>query len=192
VHAAAVSRESTLAALVAPLQARQDPWSLNAGQISALQAASSGITALDAHVQSTCYSTVAQFRSDASPLWTTYRVYWLRVPQTHGILAADRLADAQTRLANVETRLAAHVGTNVKAQSDLTAMNQALAAARQALGTPPTAPPDIAALPTLAPAVDMSADIAAMEAARTSLTSVRASLVEARTSGLAVVTDLGG
>jgi len=191
VHAAAVRREATLGILVAKLQARRDPWTMNAGQISTLQAASSGISALDSKVQSTCYPDAAALRADATTLFTGYRVYWLRVPQTHGIEAADRLAEARTRLGDVATRLAAHVGTNPKAQSDLASMNQALAGADAVLGTPPTPGAHISALVSLAPAADMTSDVAAMEAARADLLAVRGSLVQARVDGLAVLTDLG-
>ena len=191
VHLAATGREATLAALVAKLQARQDPWSLNGPQISALQAASSAISALDAHVQSTCYATRDAFRTDATPLWTNYRVYWLRVPQTHVIEAADRLSDASSHLSTVATKLATHVAGNTKAQTDLAAMNAAIAAAVAKIGTPPTPTPNIAAVPSLAPAVDMTADVAALEAARGDLMSARSSLEQAHADGLAVIADLG-
>lgn len=164
---------------------------MNAGQMSALQNASAGIVALDARIQSTCYSSAAALPADASTLFTSYRVYWLRVPQTHGIEAADRLAEARTRLGAVATKLAGHVSGNPKAQTDLAAMNRALSAADAALGTPPTPTAHIAALPALAPAADMTADVAAMVAARADLVSVRGSLVQARVDGLAVVADLG-
>jgi len=190
VHAAAVKREATLARLVSTLQARRDPWSMNAGQIGALLSASSGITALDGQVQSTCYATIADFRADATKLFTDYRVYWLRVPQTHGIEAADWFADARTRLGAVAAKLASHVGTNGQAKTDLAAMNHALATADSKLGTPPNPAPDIAQLPKLAPAVDMTADVAAMEAARSDLKATRAALVEARADALKVVADL--
>jgi hypothetical protein len=192
VHAAATGREASLSALVAALQARPDPWSINAGQVNVLQGASSGISTLDAHVQSTCYPTAAPLRADATPLWTTYRVYWLRVPQTHAIQAADRLAEARARLGTAATRLSTHVGSNTKAQADLAAMNQALAAADAQLGVPPAPAAPIAALTTLAPAVDMTADVAAVETARTALLAARTSLVQARADGLAVIADLGG
>jgi hypothetical protein len=190
VHTAAAKREATVARLISSLQDRRDPWSMNAGQISALQSASAGITALDAQIQSTCYATVADFRSDATKLFTNYRVYWLRVPQTHGIEAADWLGEARTRLGAVATKLASHVGTNAQAKTDLAAMNQALAAADAKLGTPPKPSADIAKLPTLAPAADMTADVAAMEAARSDLKATRAQLAEARADALKVIADL--
>ena len=191
VHAAATRREVTLSRLLATLQARRDPWAMNGGQIGALQAASAGITALDDHVQTTCYSDASVLRADATTLFTNYRVYWLRVPQTHGIQAADRLAEARSRLGEVATRLAGHVDANTQARTDLAAMNQALAAADAALGTVPNAASHIAQLPGLVPAADMTADVAAMEAARSDLLAARASLGTARTAGLAVLVDLG-
>src|SRR5437879_2422407 len=42
VHTAAAKREATVARLISSLQDRRDPWSMNAGQISALQSASVG------------------------------------------------------------------------------------------------------------------------------------------------------
>ena len=80
---------------------------------------------------------------------------------------------------------------NSKAQGDLAAMNGALAAADARLGTAPTPTAPIAALAGLEPAADMSADVAAMEAARADLVAVRGSLVQARADGLAVIADLG-
>jgi hypothetical protein len=191
VHAAAQRRETTLAQLVSTLQARPDPWSLNAGQIASLQAASSGVSALDAQVQHTCYATTAALRTDVTSLFTTYRVYWLRVPQTHAVEAADRLAEARSRLGTVATKLAAHVTKNTKAQADLAAMNEALAAADAKLGTVPNPASPVAAVVTLVPAADMTADVAAMETARADLLAARGSLVQARTDGLAVIGDLG-
>jgi len=191
VHTAAQRREATLGLLVSTLQARQDPWSLNAGQITALQNASSAISALDAQVQNTCYPTRAALRADATQLFTNYRVYWLRVPQTHAVEAADRLAEARSRLGTVATKLAAHVGGNVDAQTELSAMNQALAAADAELGTVPTPADAVASVVTLVPAADMTADVATMETARADLIAARGALVQARTDGLAVVGDLG-
>jgi hypothetical protein len=192
VHAAAVRRESKLDTLVAALQARHDPWGLNGGQIGALQAARSGISALDTHVQSACYATRSAFRSDAAPLFTTYRVFWLRVPQTRGIEAADRLGEARVILGRVADRVSAHVGTNALAAADLAAMRTALTVADSRLGTAPKPSSDIAALAALAPAADMTADDAAMETARADLFAARTSLVSARSDGLKVIADLGG
>ena len=191
VDAAAAHRETTLNLLVSTLDVRRDPWSMNMGQITALRAAASDVAALDAHVQSACYATVAALRSDALPLLTNYRVYWLRVPQSHAIEAADRLGEARAALGRVASRLAALAGSNTATRGDLDAMNRALGAADAQLGTAPTASSVMAALPALSPAADMSADVGAMQGARAALIAARGSLVEARTSGLRVVADLG-
>src|SRR6202043_513903 len=99
VHDDVVRRQAKLAALVADLQARRDPFGLNGPQISALQAASVGITALDGQIANTCYPTLAALRADATKIFVDYRVFWLRGPQTHVIEAADRLDEARSRLA---------------------------------------------------------------------------------------------
>ena len=192
VHDEALRREATLANLVTKLQARRDPFAMNGPQISALQSASAGITALDGQIASTCYPTLAALRADAKKLFVDYRVYWLRGPQTHAIEAADRLAEARARLGDAAAKLAPLVGSNATAQGDLAAMNQALAAADAKLGTAPTAGPALAPVPGLAPSADMSSDTAALRAARTDLLAVRAALATARADGLKVVTDLHG
>jgi hypothetical protein len=190
VHADAVRREGTLADLVAKLGERQDPYGLNGAQISTLQTASAGITALDAQIANTCYPTLAALHADAMKLFVDYRVYWLRVPQTHVIEAGDRLAEARSRLGAASAKLAGLVGSNTAAQTDLAAMNTELAAADGQLGTPPTVGPAIAPVVSLQPAADMSGDTAALEAAHGGLLMARSSLVEARADGLKVVQDL--
>jgi hypothetical protein len=192
VHVAASRREGTLADLVAKLQARQDLYAMNAGQISALQSAAAAITALDQQIQSTCYPTYAALHADAVKLFVNYRVYWLRVPQTHAIEAADHLAEARQKLGGVATKLAGLVGSNSQAQTDLAAMNQALAAADANLSTPPTPAATIAAILGLQPAVDMTADTQALITARQDLLSARHALGQARADGVKVIADLRG
>jgi hypothetical protein len=190
VHDDAVRREAKLAALVADLQARRDPFGLNGPQISALQAANVGITALDSQIAGTCYPALAALRADATKLFVDYRVFWLRVPQTHVIEAADRLDEARTRLAGAAGLLAGQVGANASAQRDLAAMNQALSSADAKLGTPSSAGPSIVAVAGLQPAADMSNDTAVLRGAHADLLAVRASLAEARADGLKVLSDL--
>jgi hypothetical protein len=192
VHAAAVRREATLAALVAKLQARKDPFGMNGPQIATLQSASSAISALDATIQATCYPARAAFHTDASTLWTNYRVYWLRVPQSHAIEAADYLSEARTKLGNVATKLASLVGNNAQAKIDLEAMNTALASVDAQLGVAPTPGPSITAVRDLQPAADMTADDAAMQTAHTDLVAIHQNLVQARADGQQVISDLQG
>jgi hypothetical protein len=190
VHDDVVRREAKLAALVADLQARRDPFGLNGSQISALQAASVGITALDGQIASTCYPTLAALRADATKIFVDYRVFWLRGPQTHVIEAADRLDEARSRLAEAAGLLAKRVGANASAQADLAAMNQALASADAKLGLPPSPGPSIVAVAGLQPAADMSHDTTVLQGAHAELLAVRAALADARSDGLKVISDL--
>lgn len=190
VHADATRHEGTLTALVGALQARKDPYGVNGAQISALQAANASIAALDAQIASTCYPTLPALKADATKLFVDYRVYWLRVPQSKGIEAADHLAEARSRLGNAAAKLAPLVGSNAAAQADLAAMNQALATADAKLGTPPAAGPNLAPVPGLQPATDMTHDTAVLQAAHDDLLAARAALVEAHADGAKVVADL--
>ena len=192
VHTAAQNRTRTLSALVSDLQKRSDPWSVNSAHVTALQNASTGITALDQQIQNACYPTVAAFRADANKLLTDYRVYWLRVPQTHQIGAADRLGEAQKRLHTVATKLASYAGSNAQVQADLAQMNTSLAAADAALGTQPTLAADLAKVPALQPAKDMTANEAALKAAKTDLKTARKQLVAAHKAAAQAIKDLGG
>jgi hypothetical protein len=192
VHTAAHNRTKTLAALESALEKRNDPWSVNGAQLTALRNASSGITALDQQIQRACYPTVAAFRADASKLLTDYRVYWLRAPQTHQIEAADHLGEASKRLHALATKLAAFAGTNAQVQADVAHMNAALAAADTALGVTPTLAANIAKVPTLQPAKDMTANVAALHAARADLKTAHTQLVAAHKAAAQAIKDLGG
>jgi hypothetical protein len=191
-HAQALRREQTLAGLVATLQARHDPFGMNAGQISTLQNSDTGIGSLDQKIQGGCYATRAALVADVGALYIQYRVYWLRVPQTQVVAATDFLGDARARVAAAAAKLANEVGTDVTAKADLAAMDQAVASADSNLGVAPDAAAPIAAVPGLQPAQDMTADTAAIEAARADLMTARAALNAARRAGLKVVADLGG
>ncbi|HET9730014.1 MAG TPA: hypothetical protein VFR41_11365 [Acidimicrobiia bacterium] len=190
VHDAVVKRDQTLDALVAALQHRNDPFQLNADQITALQQARSSLDALDAHITNTCYPTLVAFRTDVEKILTDYRVYWLRVPQTHVVGAADHLGTASAKLQAAAAKLAALVNGNATAQTDLAAMNASLATADAKVGTAPHASASITAVVGLAPAADMSADDAALKAAYADLVAARTALVHAREQGLKVVADL--
>jgi hypothetical protein len=190
VHAEAQRREATLADLVAKLGARKDPFGVNGPQTSTVQSANSAISALDAQIQSTCYPTAAAFHADAAKIFTDYRVYWLRVPQSHVIEAADHLAEARARLGTVSSKLAKYAGVSADADADIAAMNQSLAAADAKLGTAPTAGASIAAVAALQPAADMTADTAALRTAHSDLLAVRDALVAARVSAAKAVAAL--
>jgi hypothetical protein len=135
---------------------------------------------------------VAALRVDVAKLFTDYRVYWLRVPQTHAIEAADHLAEVRAKLGSVAAKLTQYAGSNEKAQVDLAAMNRDLASADAALGAAPPPAPSIAAVAALQPAADMTADDAAVTAAHDALVTGRTALETARDDAGRVVTDLQG
>ena len=190
VHAEAQRHEATIADLVAKLGTRKDPFGLNGPQTSTLQNASSAIAALDGQIQSTCYTTAEAFHADAAKIFTDFRVYWLRVPQSHVIEAADHLAEVRARLGAISTKLAKYTGVSPVADADTAAMNQSLAAADGKLGVAPTAGASIAAAATLQPAVDMTADTAALRTAHQDLLAVHDDLVSARASAAKAVAAL--
>lgn len=189
-HKDAVRRENALSALVSALRASQDPYGLNGAQIAALQDAKSGITTLDGVISGTCYPTLSALHEDGSKLFVGYRVFWLRVPQTFVIVAADHLAEARIRLGSAAGKLAPLVGSNAAAQADLAAMNQALTTADGKLGVPPNAGATIAAVPGLVPAKDMSQNGSVLRASYADLLAARAALMEARSDGKKTVADL--
>lgn len=191
-HAAATARVTTLGQLVTTLTARTDPYGLNAAQVSTLQDASSGITALDGTLQSTCYGSVAELRAAGAQLYDGYRVYWLRVPQTRQVEAADRLGEQITELQDAAAKLDGRVGDDATARSDLAAMQTQLAAATAQVGTPPNAADVITTTAGLTPAKDMTANVATMHTSLDALQAARASLAQARASGQKVVQDLRG
>jgi hypothetical protein len=191
-HDAVTKRLTTLDQLAGYLQAAGDPYQANVGQQGALAGAKSGLGALDQKIQSTCYTDRATLTADSRTIYTDYRVYWLRVPQTRIIESADHLGVARQALGGSAAKLAGLVGDNAKAKTDLDAMNQALASADAHVGNPPVLGGSVAAAPGLAPAVDMTADVTALKAARQDLAAARNALETARRAGVRVVADLGG
>jgi hypothetical protein len=187
----ATRREATLSDVSAKLSAAQDPWGVNAGLLGALANAKNGLVALDQQIQTICAPTRDAIRTTVDTIFTGYRVYWLRVPQAHMVEEADHLGVARTKLGTVAHTLAGLVGSNTQAQADLTAMNQTLAAFDTTLGTVPTLTGHIADVPGLVPAADMSANVAAMQTARTNLHTARQSLGQASVDAKKVVHDLG-
>jgi len=184
-------REATLSGLESALSAAQDPWQVNSGMTTALGSAASGLTTLNQQIQTACYSSEFAIRASVDSIFTAYRVYWLRVPQTDVIVTADHLGVARQQLGSVAQRLAGLVGSNTQAQSDLAAMNGALSSFDTAMGTIPNLQGPVAAVPSLQPALDMTSDVGAIQAARSTLQNARNSLGQAATDAGKVVTDLG-
>jgi hypothetical protein len=190
VQTQATRREGTLDALSAALHARHDPFYLNGTQVGALEQAKSGITSLASTVQNGCYTTRVDMAQAVRPMYTQYRVYWLRVPQTRVIQAADFLAEARARLGDAAAKLAPHVVGNTKATIDLNEMNVALASADATLGTAPNPAPSIKTVAGLVPAIDMTANTTALNAARDDLVAAHAALMTARTDAQQALADL--
>ncbi|MBV8951765.1 MAG: hypothetical protein JOZ99_12880 [Actinobacteria bacterium] len=190
-HSEVVRRETTLDDLSTRLSAAQDPWRINGGLLNALAGAKTTLTALDQHIQTTCYPTREALRSDVGTIFTVYRIYWLRVPQAHLVEEADHLGMARGKLQNVEQTLAGLVGSNSRAQADLTAMRTALTAFDTTLGTVPNVTTHLASVAQLAPAADMTSNVAVMQAARGDLRSARQSLGQASADAHKVIKDLG-
>ena len=191
-HTAATEREATLTQLSARLTPVPDSFGLNAGQLAALQDANSGIQGLDETIQATCYTTVADLRAAGAQLFEGYRVYWLRIPQTRQLEAVGRLGDLSAKVSDAATKLAARVGDNTKAQSDLAAMNAQIAVAAEQLGTTPSASAPVTATAGLVPAKDMTANVDTMHTSLDVLRKARTALEQARIEGLKVVHDLHG
>ncbi|MBS1836635.1 MAG: hypothetical protein JST64_02945 [Actinobacteria bacterium] len=184
-------RQATLADLQAALGRAGDPYQLNAAQTAALQSASSGLSSLGEKIATTCYTDRSALTSDVQSIFFDYRVYALRVPQTHTIEAADRLGSARGELGRISGDLASIVGQNPAAQAALAAMDQSLAAADATLGQPPTISGAVAAVPGLQPQQDLAPTRAAMVAARTDLRSTRRDLAAAEAHAVQVLVALG-
>ncbi|HZP28943.1 MAG TPA: hypothetical protein VFC99_08320 [Acidimicrobiia bacterium] len=190
-HTDVAMRLTTLDQLTTTIIAAGDPYGVNGGQRAALGDARTGLVALDEKIQTGCYTDRTALDADTRTIFTGYRVYWLRVPQTHILEAADRLGAARQTLGASAAKLAGLVGDNAKAKADLAAMNDALANADAHVGNPPALGGSVGAVPALAPAVDMTADVAALKAARRDLEAARKALDTARRDALRVVADLG-
>jgi hypothetical protein len=185
-------RDTTLDQLVAAITGTTDPYQVDGAQVAALRSAREGLDQLGTRIASACYPTREAARADVAEIFTGYRVYALRVPQTRVLEAGDHLGSARAQLGDVSTKLAAKVGTNAAAAAALHAMDADLAAADAAIGAPPAATGPLAAVPGLQPAKDLGPTTAALQAARASLTDARSHLASARTHALAAVRALGG
>jgi hypothetical protein len=104
----------------------------------------SGLTSLKATIDSS--TDPAALKADIVKIATDYRVYVLIVPQVNLVNAADGVLAAQTRFADVNTRLTAAIARakaagkdTTAAQSHLDAMNAAVTAAVGLAGPLPAA-----------------------------------------------------
>ena len=100
----------------------------------------SGLTALKATIDSE--TVIAALKADIVKIATDYRVYVLVVPQVHLVNGADGVLAAQSKFADINTRLSARIAAakaagkdTTAAQASLDAMNAAVTKA-VALATP--------------------------------------------------------
>jgi hypothetical protein len=149
------------------------------GEISSTR---SGLTSLKATIDSA--TVVLALKADIVKIATDYRVYLLVVPQVHLVNAAVAVLAAQSKFTDINTRLSARIATakaagkdTKAAQSDLDAMNAAVA---KAVGL---ATPLPAALLALTPAQYNAG------AAGPVLSNARAAVVSARDDLKSAVAD---
>jgi hypothetical protein len=183
VHTAAANREATLTGLFTTMAVAADRYALNAAQRTALATARVAVSDADARVQR---------RADVAPIFEGARVYWLRLPQTKEIEAADRLAVATATLQGIATELAAYAHSGTAAGTALTAMRAKLSTAEALLGTPPVPAPDLATVASLAPAKDMTNADASLRSERADLLLVYDALAAAKAEARRAVTALRG
>jgi hypothetical protein len=112
------------------------------GEVSATKA---GLTSLKATIDSE--TDIAALKADVAGIATQFRVYLLVVPQVNLVSAADGIVGAQTRFADVNTKLAARIATDKAAGKDTTAAQTALdamnAAATKAVGLAQPVPAEL-------------------------------------------------
>jgi hypothetical protein len=90
-----------------------------------------GLTGLKATIDSE--TSLPALRVDISKIAADYRVYLLVAPQVNLVSAADGVLAAQTRFADVNTKLAARIATAKAAGKDTTAAQTALVAMNAAV-----------------------------------------------------------
>jgi len=128
-------RFATLDALSAKVSASKMLTTSDAAALqSEIASTKSGLTSLKATIDSE--TSLPALRADIAKIAADYRVYLLVAPQVNLVSAADGVVAAQTRFADVNTRLAARIaaakaaGKNTAAaQTALDAMNAAVAKA---------------------------------------------------------------
>lgn len=166
---------------------RADPYGLNAAHVETLRRDREALQTLEARITSVCYGSLAEFRADAERVFVDYRVYWLRLPQTYGLAAADWLAQARAALGAAADKLEPLAASNAQAMTALGTMRDRLAAADGRLGAAPTPAPILASAVALRPARDMTANDAALRALHQALVATRAELVAAHAAGLEAI-----
>jgi hypothetical protein len=128
-------RFTTLTALSSAITASKVMTASDAAALrSEISSTRSGLTSLKATLDSA--TVVLALKADIVKIATDYRVYLLVVPQVHLVNAADGVLAAQSKFTDINTKLSARIATakaagkdTAAAQSDLDAMNAAVAKA---------------------------------------------------------------
>jgi hypothetical protein len=101
---------------------------------SEISSTTSGLTSLKAKIDAD--TDVTTLKADITSIATSFRVYLLVVPQAHLVNAADGVLAAQTKFADINTKLTAAIAAakaagkdTTAAQADLDAMNASVTAA---------------------------------------------------------------
>jgi hypothetical protein len=128
-------RFTTLTALSSAITASKVMTASDAAALrSEISSTRYGLTSLKATLDSA--TVVLALKADIVKIATDYRVYLLVVPQVHLVNAADGVLAAQSKFTDINTKLSARIATakaagkdTAAAQSDLDAMNAAVAKA---------------------------------------------------------------
>jgi hypothetical protein len=125
-------RFTTLDALSAKITASKVLTTSDAATLkSEVASTRTGLTSLKATIDSE--TNLTALKADIAKIAADYRVYLLVAPQVNLVSAADGVAAAQTRFADVNTKLAARIATAKAAGKDTTAAQTALDAMNAAV-----------------------------------------------------------
>ena len=178
-----VSRRLTaLDQLLARLAQAPDSFGANTAQQHVLEATKSALGALGSKIEGGCYASRDSAVTDVRSIFTSYRVFALRMPQTHLLIAADDMGAARLRLGTVTAELVTLSTTHANIQPDVAAMQAALAVSDTNLGNPPALGSALSAVLALNPGVDPSAALASAQAAHHALEQAHEALAIARAS----------
>jgi hypothetical protein len=118
-------RMTTLDALAGKISASKVLTSSDASVLqSEVASTKTGLTSLKATIDAE--TNLTALKADVARIATEYRVYLLVSPQANLVSAADGIAAAQTKFADVNTKLAARIAAAKTAGKDITAAQSAL------------------------------------------------------------------
>jgi hypothetical protein len=183
-------RLATLASLSSKVAAARAIAPADAATLAAeIAAEGSGLTALKARIDAE--TTLPALRADLVRIVTEYRVYVLVVPQVNLTIAADAVAAAQGKFAQISTALAARIAAAQAAGRDTTAAQASLATMRAAVDAAVAlVRPLPAQLLALTPAQFNAGTAPVITAARTAIGRARDDLKAAATAARACLQAL--